>query len=407
MRWLALGLSLLVGSGFAMNSDCHNEKTQALEIVCNTPSLSTMDDVIALLYKQSLAVPGSESIKAEQEAWLAQRDQGCLDKESCEDVMITRINQLLVHLTERRVTNLQKGMQLPQENLLDNYSKDALKLVGQEHYQPWKRRAIFTSGTEVFEPIATVLGDEVFVFFKTYTTKFKQEIHELNLMTMQEYVVASGDEYNMAIKDGQLFFTILSEKQDMQLYSYSVGSKMYPTRAGKVSSDDYQMMMGRSDRNRRWALSHDGTKLAVITSELKSMEADQSLSEKVSRYLKRMAEKLDPINQEDRTIVVYDSEQDQLQVMPDILDGSKERVWWRIYDMAWTDDDTQIYFDNEGQRLACIWQYDLSANQVTKIVPEHTAITPYPFVYKDKTYIVYVLAHGGYDGMLLLATSSQ
>ncbi len=407
MRWLAIGLSLLAGSGFAMSSDCHNEKTQVLEIVCNTKSLSTMDDVIQVLYEQNLTLAGSESLKAEQEAWLAQRDQGCLDKESCEDVMINRINQLLVHLTERRVTNLQKGMELPQENLLDNYSKDALKLVGQEHYHPWKRRAVLKSGVEVFEPIATVLGDEVFVFFKTYTATFKQEIHELNLMTMQEYIVASGDEYNMAIKDNHLFFTMVPEKQNTQLYSYAVGSKMYPTKAGKVSSDEYLTMMGHSDRNRRWALSHDGTKLAVITSEIKSMENDQLLSAKVTEYLKRISEKLDPTMQDNRTIVVYDSIKDQLQIMPDILDGSKERVWWRIYDMTWTKDDSQIYFDNEGQRLACIWQYDLSAKQVTKIVPEHTAITPYPIVYKGKAYIVYVLAHGGYEGRLMLATSPQ
>ncbi|MCE0494797.1 DUF1311 domain-containing protein [Vibrio salinus] len=408
MRWWVLGLLLSSGCSWAVNTECLSERTQALEVVCQTQSLSTMNHIIGILYKKDLKLAGSESLKAEQEAWLELRDQRCLDKESCEDSMIERINQLLIHLTERRVKNLQKGMDLPDGSGLDNYSKDALKLVGQEHYHPWKRRAVLKPTVKAFEPVAAVFGNEVFVFYKTYTSNYRQIIHELNLMTMQGYQIASGDEYSMTVKGNQLLFVHTSDKEKVQLYSYTIGSKMYPTKKGQITSVDFQKMMGRSDRTKRWALSHDGRKIAVITSEINHMSTDSSLSENVSGYIKAITEKLDiKAIKDDRTIAVYDSTSDQVTLMPGILDGAKERIWWRIFDMVWTDDDTQIYFDNEGQRFACIWQYDLVSNQVTKIVPEHTAITPYPFKYKGQPYIVYIQASGGYDGKLILATPSE
>jgi len=55
-----------------------------------------------------------------------------------------------------------------------------------------------------------------------------------------------------------------------------------------------------------------------------------------------------------------------------------------------TDDKKEIYFDNHWELLACIWKYNFKTNKLEKIVPEHEAKIPYPFIYKGKAYVAYI-----------------
>lgn len=57
--------------------------------------------------------------------------------------------------------------------------------------------------------------------------------------------------------------------------------------------------------------------------------------------------------------------------------------------MCWSVDDQELFFDNSGPDLACIWHVDIKNRKTTKIVPEHDAITPWSFDYKNKRYVVY------------------
>nr|VFJ61194.1 MAG: Caspase domain-containing protein [Candidatus Kentron sp. DK] len=62
---------------------------------------------------------------------------------------------------------------------------------------------------------------------------------------------------------------------------------------------------------------------------------------------------------------------------------------WSIGKILWSDDSARIYFDNSGA-VACIWEYDVPERLLSKIVPEHGALHPFFFRYKNKDYILYV-----------------
>lgn len=69
---------------------------------------------------------------------------------------------------------------------------------------------------------------------------------------------------------------------------------------------------------------------------------------------------------------------------------NKNNGFWIIWSVQWLEDKNEIYFDNHWELLACIWKYNLKSNKLEKIVPEHEAKIPFPFIYKNKTYVVYI-----------------
>lgn len=58
--------------------------------------------------------------------------------------------------------------------------------------------------------------------------------------------------------------------------------------------------------------------------------------------------------------------------------------------LCWNKAGNTLYFDNSGISYACIWKWDLKTQKVTKIIPEHEAIHPYCFTFKNKEMIAYV-----------------
>lgn len=62
---------------------------------------------------------------------------------------------------------------------------------------------------------------------------------------------------------------------------------------------------------------------------------------------------------------------------------------WNISHLVWSEDSARLYFDNSGA-IACIWYYEIERNELRKIIPEHSALSPYPFEFGGDRYIVYV-----------------
>ncbi len=65
---------------------------------------------------------------------------------------------------------------------------------------------------------------------------------------------------------------------------------------------------------------------------------------------------------------------------------------WSIGDVIWSNDSKRLYFDNSGP-VACIWEYDLEASTLNKIVQDHKAIHPYYFSKDGSDYLIYVEDH--------------
>ncbi|MDC0610347.1 hypothetical protein OAP63_06400 [Vibrio sp.] len=409
MRWWVLGLLPLAGMSMATQTNCVNKQTETDQLICSTPSLNTMEDVVESLYNRALEGPDSLRLLDEQQVWVDSQKEHCHDKSSCEQFFITRINQLLNQITQHPVMSLETNMTLPDVDQLDSYSKDGLALVGAEHYQPWKRRSLLSKEFVASRPIAKVIGEDVYVFYKVTTDNYRDAIYELNLKSLYKHVVVQGKNYNIALSGDNLVIEVEPSGQNAtEILKYRIGSRTAPVADATMAEFNDELTKGRTSLYRRWALSHDGKKIALTISDLQTLIHDTTLSETVKKYLTAIVDKLDKDTlQFSRTIVVYDSQAESVHIMPDILDGSETREWWKIYDIAWSEDDRTLYFDNEGQRFACIWTFDMTENQVTKIVPEHTAISAFPFMYQGKSHIVYILGNGSDAGQLMLAAPAD
>ncbi|MCG7496564.1 lysozyme inhibitor LprI family protein [Vibrio sp. Of7-15] len=410
MKRLVLLFSLFSASSHAASFNCELASTQTEKMICANNSLSTMDEVIHTLYVNALKEPQNTTLRSEQRAWLKQRNQSCSQLADCEQFFIDRINVLLDKMIKKDPTDLTQGMTLPDKSALDEYSAKALEKIDDEVYKPWLRKELLSSDTDAFEPIAAVVNEQVFIYYKNSPkNNEKTVIHEYNPLTKQSHVVDSGVTYEMYIKGNELFYYkwVDRHKTKLQEMAYDIGSQSASAPARTLAKEDYNIpFINQSSREySRWALSNDGTKLALVTSQLAYKKLGANVTGKEGEYLRRMTELItDKSLAESQTIAIYDSITDSINIMPDVMTNTESRKWWSIYDLTWSPDDKSLYFDNEGERLACIWEYTNNADIVQKIVPEHTAISPYPFRYQDRDYIVYIHAGGGVnDGALMLA----
>lgn len=410
MKRLVFLLSLFSASSYAASFNCDLASTQTEKMICANNSLSTMDEVIHTLYVNALKEPQNNTLKSEQRAWLKQRNQSCGQLADCEQLFITRINDLLGKIIKQDLTDLTQGMLLPNKSALDGYSAKALEKIDGEIYQPWLRKELLNSKTNAFEPIAAVVNDQVFIYYKAHLKNSAESaIHEYNPLTQESHVVDSGVINEMFIKENKLVYYKWADSGNTKLResAYDIGSQSASEPVRTLPKDEYNIpFVNQSSREySRWALSNDGTKLALVTSQLAYKKLGDNIAGKEGEYLRRVAELVtDKSLAESQTIAIYDSVTDSINIMPDVMTNTESRKWWSIYDLTWSPDDKSLYFDNEGQRLACIWEYKNNADIVHKIVPEHTAISPYPFRYQGRDYIVYIHAGGGFnDGALMLA----
>ncbi|KXX69504.1 hypothetical protein [Flammeovirga sp. SJP92] len=72
-----------------------------------------------------------------------------------------------------------------------------------------------------------------------------------------------------------------------------------------------------------------------------------------------------------------------------ILSNEKARIWNLGY-LCWDDKGEKLYVDNTGESaMACIWEIDLKAKTIAKIIPEHEAEHPTFFRYKGVPHLIY------------------
>lgn len=380
---------LLSANSFAASFDCSLAKAKIEKMICDNPSISQMDEVVHTLYFNVLKQ--DSSIKQEQRAWLKQRNFACTTPFYCEKAFADRINQLIdrQHIGQHDLT---EGMTLPDINSLDELSLAGMtREVVKEKYRPWPRKPLLTVNGYLSRPQAAVVNDELFIYYIANVNKvatlfeyspatgktFAITNDSLRIATSVSYFIEEGKLHFFSIQDGSINSKTITEHQ------YLLGTELAPGVLNVFRHYDEERYVEYRPSGDEMALSYGRGKLA-ITANAMNNDRFQIVSKDGPYFAKAQqvtdlaaAKKLN-------SIVIYDVETNQSEIISDNAFASG----WYINSLAWSFDDQSVFFDNSGN-WACIWEYDLASKQLHKIVPEHSASSPFSFHYQGNDYILY------------------
>ncbi|MDO6708636.1 lysozyme inhibitor LprI family protein [Photobacterium sp. 1_MG-2023] len=406
MKKSLLLLSFLATSAQAASFNCELASTPTEKMICTNPSLNTMDELIHQLYTSALKTSGNDTLKAEQRSWLKFRDNTCDNLAACETVFKDRINRLLIKVSQENITHLSQDMALPDEKTLDQISTDAAQNIAAEVYQPWLRKVVNETKSPNF-PIATTVNNEIYIYYKKYKSSDSiYELREYKPITHEDKFIASDTQGATFVKNGVLYFyTNFSDNRVLE-HHYTIGSYDTPKVNQYIHLHDYFNLPYRHNQeNEKILISEDQKKIAIQTQIFLSSEDITHYSQnsqEVELFRKaKLSSETYPIT-EDNNIAIYDSESNHIKLMPNIM-KNKANWGWEIYSMVWSEDNQSIYFDNYAGQYACVWKYDIRGDVVHKIVPEHEAMSPFPFTYQGKEFVVYILQKFPSENRLMIA----
>ena len=102
---LPLGLITLLftSTSYAAGFDCTKAKTDSQKTICNTTSLSSLDELLALSFNKALSSSAdSKALKTAQQSWLKSRD-ACVSDLSCLTKSYTsRLSELISLIAQAR-----------------------------------------------------------------------------------------------------------------------------------------------------------------------------------------------------------------------------------------------------------------------------------------------------------------
>ncbi|WP_086479104.1 lysozyme inhibitor LprI family protein [Oceanospirillum sanctuarii] len=397
-------LSLLLSGAVAFLSlpaqaasfDCKLAKAPIELQICSTESLSVMDEVIGKLYFKARNLPGQEGLKESQKTWLKARNNACeiSPLRECEQVFIDRIGQLLQAVREPQpeslsVKMLQQGMLVPTLDQLDQYSREKAEALGADIYTPWPRKQLLKMNISSI-PVVALVDNKPFVYFTFHNPEVrKQCLYEYNILENKGVQGKCDIGTQVGLYGDQILVNQHWSKND-EYYGVTAGT-LFEGDIFEVGIDDKPEFFANQIREQSaWMASKDGNKLAVVARFVFDEDLASSMPYQQSLQLERMREMTNPEMLKDaRPLVVYDRVTDKVSMSPDLLPNEDDYYWESIFGIRWNEDSKTVFFDNEGSRLACIWEFDPSDNKLYKIVPESEAINPYPFTLDGQDFIVY------------------
>ena len=380
----------------AASFDCKLAKAPIEQQICSTESLSVMDEVIGKLYFNARDLPGQEGLKDSQKTWLKERNETCalLSQRECEQVFIDRINVLLEAVREPveispTVEALTQGMTMPDLSLLPERVRYMAESLGTDIYTPWPRKQLLNMNISSI-PVVALVDNKPFVYFTFHNPEVnKQCLYEYNILEQKGAQGKCDLGTLVGLYGDQILVNQHWSKTD-EYYGVTAGTLSEGNMA-EVGVDDKPDFFANQIRDQSvWMASKDGNKLAVVAKFVFQEDLGSSMPYQQSLQLERMREMTNPEALKDaRPIVVYDRVTDKISMSPDLLPNEDDYYWESIFGMRWNEDSKTIFFDNEGSRLACIWEFDPSDNKLYKIVPESDAINAYPFNIDGQDFILY------------------
>ena len=383
-----------VGASF----DCERAQTSTEKQICSTASLSVMDEVIATLYRQARQTSAEEASeeKQAQRQWLKERDQICEQGpvQKCEQVFIDRIQTLLEQVREPvpahpAVTSLLTGMSVPKLTDLDPYSREKAEVLGPDIYTPWPRKQIAELNI-VSVPAVAVADGTPYLYLVFYSKAHKAScLYEQNLLTGAEVIGSCEVGRKIGVKGDQVLVSQYWRNGD-GYYRFAVGTLADAQLTAVAAQDEPTFFANRMREQALWMASDDGNRLAVVARHVFDEGLENEMPYAQSLQLDRMRALTDPQQLEDaRPLVIYDRNHDSVTLSPELLPEEDDYYWESIFGIRWKSDSQSVFFDNEGSRMACIWEFEPDSRKLYKIVPEADAINPYPFTLHGHDFIVY------------------
>jgi len=406
VKLILISLLLLPGVSYGASFDCKLAKRDIEKMICANQSLSQMDEVISTLYFKALKQDGNNNLKKEQRNWLKKRNIACQTLYYCEKSFAQRIDELVdsPHFTR---SNLTRDMTLPDEDMLDGFSSEAMSYdLMKDKYRPWPRKALRTFDKHVISPKAVVIGDELFIYYITYDSG-EPTLYEYSPSTGETYSVANVRGYrSYYIKENGVIFytekgTSINESYITKHY-YKPGSQAVPAEVNTFRKHDNKARTEFGAPLDVFALSNSKQAFAFATEVMDNSNYEHGYGVESRYFAKaRQAASLKGLSRLNSMIAIYDSKMDDIKVMSDDAIG----YGWQINNISWSKDERSIFFDNSGSN-ACIWEYNVFDKRLQKIIPAHTAESPYQFTYQGNDYILYSdvkRVNNDIQGLLMIA----
>jgi uncharacterized protein len=404
MKYLLLLCCLLPTVAGAASFDCTRAETPAEKLICANDGLSRMDELLQSLYQRALQQTAElETIKKQQLDWLRERDQTCNggSLKYCELTYLDGYRMLSAYFHQSEKGPLLDGMRLPAESEPNSdaqpsmfnseqvglYDENSLfwqqkKLVEIKHGQVISLRSVVVAEIPYLLYVAKVAGIESY------------PVYEYNMLTRQSYLIENLANWQDLIIMQPTLFNVVGTRlyypkggnyqrlklEEQQLMAYEVGSQSAPKEVSGVE------LLPAEDRLffEFYTASQDGRWLATVSEYLSFPDMFRyTNSREMGEYFDQHQEKSDG-----SLIYIYDRLRRTGYGLN--FEQWKPGEGWAIGGLAFHERLPVLFFDNHGPQ-ACIWTYDLELKELIKIVPQHEAKLPRPFIYKDQNYLAFVM----------------
>ncbi len=405
MKLILLAFCLLPSLCLAASFDCSKASTPTEKLICTNDGLSHMDDLMQMLYSRALKQTGEkELLKNMQLEWLMERDLDCNGGalKYCELTYLDGYRQLSSFYHQSVKGPLLDGMALPpgaelsMNEQASMFNPDQVGIYDEDS-RPWLQKQILNvkNGIVVSLNSAVVNETPYLLYVVRYNEGKEYRIFEYNLLTRQSFLIETLEKWAawipmqpnlFTIVDGTLYYPQQGNYQKVSLelqalMAYRVGSGQ----AAQAVSGSTLLPVAKTLAFDFFAASQDGRWLATVDDYLRysHMSLYSNIQELHAYYQEH------PDNAEERFIYVYD----RLRKRGYSLDFERwdYRYLWAIGGLAFHPTLPVLYFDNHGP-MACIWTYDLEEKTLVKIVPQHEAKLPRPFIYQGQDYVAFVIS---------------
>ena len=390
-------LILVPGSSFSASFDCAKAGTKTEHLICDNPGLSQMDELLQVLYQRAKEqTKAPKVLRAVQRSWIKERNQICGggDAAACEQSYVDGYKRLIDYY-HTSLNPLSDGMLLPDSEQFKPGDYDNLDDISLSYAmdQIWKQKVLLTiDNADINRLLATSIDGTPYLIYLLQRSEqmdhYQYEIHELNLLTEEDLIIARGSNDNwrygmdtdlFAVRDGALYFPPFNPEKPQAndiVLRYQIGSFLSAEEITKKSLEETLLGL-RSSLYGVWPGSQT---IATLASRSYLFEQASELDEMQDFFADKQNNPGDDVE-----VLIYSFDENYGYPLNFEKNG---RGGWAVGSLVFDDLEPILYFDNSGP-VACIWTYNLDNQELMKIVPQHGAINPAPFKYQGNNYVAF------------------
>ncbi|NBF01717.1 hypothetical protein GV819_05375 [Pseudomonas sp. Fl5BN2] len=353
----ALALAALMPNVQAAGFDCSKASTQVEKTVCDTPSLSAQDEELNRRYK---ALKHLQVFRLLQVRWLQERNT-CNSTDCLEGAYRAQLKMLAP-----------QPLPIPPAP-----SKEQLRPMA-----PTSQYSLLDPDGWQRYPLAT---------FNAAPPQGDQQIVDTQVIAGVLHVVLFVGQY----QQGQTgYIGTLYEYADDQPGLHPIAQDIgFVGWSSPGSNDQGMRFAGIADGLFYYRQRSGGDLQQSMTYHLGSRrapEASQQLFQSPTNTLRHARARVaHDLNQENYSLSLDYDQQSNGTYSENVTEHNEVDSGWSIVNPTWSETRPVMYFDNEGPR-ACIWRVDVQRKLLSKIVPEHEAVSARPVDIHGREAVVYL-----------------